>query len=98
MTDVSVAISQKNYFHIFSRLMPKADFVHEGKFDSNFDSLVNSSTIPRFTPAGFLISFPVASSEHCLVLQKNEAHYFAVVQRLRTSKRGGALLSIESIV
>ena len=29
---------------------------------------------------------------HCLVLQKNGTYYFAVVQRPRTSKRGGAQL------
>ena len=53
---------------------------------------------PRFTPAGvFMRFYPVASGGHCLVLQKNETHYLAVVRRPGTSKRGGARLSTESI-
>ena len=49
---------------------------------------------PRFTPAGVFLNalYPVASSGHCLVLQKNGTHDLAVVRRSGTSKRGGAQL------
>ena len=55
---------------------------------------------PRFTPAGVFFLFTIfrccfilwRDPRHCLVLQKNGTYYFAVVQRPRTSKRGGAQL------
>ena len=39
----------------------------------------------------------MASGGHCLVLQKNETHYLAVVRRPGTLNRRGAWFSIKSI-